>query len=50
MSGRQVRAEYQIDPEILGGFRARFEDTMIDATVRHQLERLHESLIDGAVA
>jgi F-type H+-transporting ATPase subunit delta len=50
MSGRRVRAEYQIDPEIIGGFRARFEDTMIDASVRHQLERLRESLIEGAVA
>jgi F-type H+-transporting ATPase subunit delta len=50
MSGRSVRADYRIDPEIIGGFRVRFEDTMIDASVRHQLERFHESLVDGAMA
>jgi F-type H+-transporting ATPase subunit delta len=45
MSGRDVRATYVVDPEIIGGFRARFEDQMVDASVRHQLERLHESLL-----
>jgi F-type H+-transporting ATPase subunit delta len=49
ISGRTVRAEYQIDPEIIGGFHARFQDTMIDASVRHQLERLHESLVQGSI-
>jgi F-type H+-transporting ATPase subunit delta len=47
ISGQTVRAEYVVDPSIVGGFRARFEDKMIDASVRHQLERLYESLAEG---
>jgi F-type H+-transporting ATPase subunit delta len=47
LSGHSVRASYIIDPSIIGGFRARFEDQMIDATVRHQLERLRESFVAG---
>jgi F-type H+-transporting ATPase subunit delta len=49
ISGHTVRASYRIDPSIIGGFRARFEDRMIDATVRHQLERLRESFIAGSM-
>jgi F-type H+-transporting ATPase subunit delta len=48
MSGHDVRAEYMVDPSLVGGFRARFEDKMIDASVRHQLERLRISLIEGS--
>lgn len=47
MSGRDVRADYRVDPSLVGGFRARFEDKMIDASVRHQLDRLRASLIEG---
>ncbi|MEO6045939.1 MAG: ATP synthase F1 subunit delta [Candidatus Kapaibacterium sp.] len=47
ISGHGIRARYIIDPAIIGGFRARFEDRMIDATVSHQLERLRESLTIG---
>jgi len=48
ISGHNVRANYIVDPSIIGGFRARFEDQMIDATVRHQLDRLRESFITGS--
>ena len=47
MSGRTLRAEYQIDPTLIGGFQALFEDRMIDGSIRHQLDRLRESLIEG---
>jgi F-type H+-transporting ATPase subunit delta len=47
MSGRTLRTEYRIDPTLIGGFRAHFEDRMIDASLRHQLDRLRESLIEG---
>jgi F-type H+-transporting ATPase subunit delta len=47
LSGKTVRATYTVDPAIIGGFRARFEDTMVDASVRHQLERLRLALIEG---
>jgi F-type H+-transporting ATPase subunit delta len=49
LSGHDVRAEYTVDPSLVGGFTARFEDKMIDASVRHQLERLRTSLIEGSV-
>jgi F-type H+-transporting ATPase subunit delta len=49
LSGRNVRAEYRVDPALIGGFSARFEDTMIDASVRHQLERMRESLLAGSI-
>lgn len=47
LSGHGIRATYVVDPSIIGGFRARFEDRMIDASVRHQLERLRVSLTEG---
>lgn len=50
LSGHSIRATYVVDPSIIGGFRARFEDKMIDASVRHQLERLRVSLIEGGNA
>jgi F-type H+-transporting ATPase subunit delta len=47
MSGRTLRPEYKIDPSLIGGFRALFGDRMIDASVRHQLDRLRDALIEG---
>jgi F-type H+-transporting ATPase subunit delta len=47
MSGGTIRTEYRIDPALIGGFRARFQDRMVDASVRHQLDRLRESLTTG---
>lgn len=44
-SGCSIRATFNVDPTVIGGFRARFSDRMIDATVRHQLERLQETLL-----
>lgn len=45
LSGKNIRSTYAVDPEIVGGFRARFGDTMIDASVRHQLDRMYDALI-----
>jgi F-type H+-transporting ATPase subunit delta len=50
LSGHDIRADYRVDPEIIGGFRAMFQDRMIDASVRHQLDRLRESLSVGGTA
>lgn len=47
ISGSEIRARYTIDRSLVGGFRARFQDRMIDASVQHQLERLRESLTFG---
>jgi F-type H+-transporting ATPase subunit delta len=48
MSGHNVRATYKVDPSLIGGFQALFEDTMIDASIRHQLGRMYDSLVVGS--
>jgi F-type H+-transporting ATPase subunit delta len=50
MSGHNVRATYKVDPSLIGGFQALFEDTMIDASIRHQLGRMYDSLVAGSAS
>jgi F-type H+-transporting ATPase subunit delta len=47
MIGKQVKLTRRIDPGILGGFVLRFEDVVIDNSVRNQLIKLREKLIAG---
>jgi F-type H+-transporting ATPase subunit delta len=47
MSGGTIRPEYRVDPSLIGGFRALFANRMVDASVRHQLDRLRETLVEG---
>jgi F-type H+-transporting ATPase subunit delta len=44
-TGRQVELELSIDPSLLGGVRARIGSTVIDGTLRSQLEQLREGLL-----
>ncbi len=37
---REIKSEYIIDPAILGGYIIKFNDTVIDASLIHQLEKL----------
>ena len=46
-SGKQVRLESTIDPEIKGGFIARLGDTVFDGSVATQLQRMKELLARG---
>ncbi len=48
MTGNAIRATYQVDKSLIGGYIARIDNRMIDASVRHQLERLHETLAQEA--
>jgi len=48
MTGKTVSATYRIDEGLLGGFVARIDNRMMDASVRHQLERLHDALAEEA--
>lgn len=50
MTGKKIQADYLIDSDLIGGFVARIDDRMIDASVRHQLDRLHETLVGEAGA
>ncbi len=44
ITGQKIKALYHIDQDLIGGFTARVDDLMIDASVKRQLERLHEAL------
>lgn len=41
---KTVSPNFKVDTSIIGGFKARFSDTVVDATVKHQLELLKKKL------
>jgi F-type H+-transporting ATPase subunit delta len=45
-TGKKVRLRAAVDPAIRGGLVVRIGDTVVDASVRHQLERLRERLLE----
>ncbi|HYI96761.1 MAG TPA: ATP synthase F1 subunit delta [Bryobacteraceae bacterium] len=45
LSGKQVRCDFSIDPELIGGVVARIGSTVYDGSVRSQLESLRERLV-----
>lgn len=47
-TGKKIEASYSIDPDIKGGFIAQIEDTIIDASIRRQLELLYENFKKGS--
>jgi F-type H+-transporting ATPase subunit delta len=47
MTGRKVIIETRVDPSLLGGFRAKIGDTLIDGSVRNKLESLKKSLVEA---
>lgn len=42
---KNIIAEYEIDNSIIGGFKAKFNDSIIDASIQHQLELLKKRLL-----
>lgn len=42
--GREVRAEYSENPELLGGVRVYHKNNVLDASIRGRLERLAAAL------
>jgi F-type H+-transporting ATPase subunit delta len=44
MTGKQVRCEFQVDPNLLGGVSVRIGSTIYDGSVRGQLESLRRRL------
>lgn len=44
LTGKQVEAEYRLDPNLLAGTVVRIGSTIYDGSVRTQLERLREQL------
>ena len=44
--GKKVSMNMQVNPEILGGFIARIDDSLIDGSIRHKLEMLKKRLAE----
>ena len=44
-TGKMVHAEFGVDPELIGGVVAELEGTVVDGSLRAQLERLKRELI-----
>lgn len=44
-TGKQIIAKYKVRPELIGGFQARFEDYIYDASIQQKLQSLKEELI-----
>ena len=42
--GQQVRAEYSVDPSLIGGIRVICEDVIFDGTVSSALEKILQDL------
>jgi F-type H+-transporting ATPase subunit delta len=45
LTGKQVRMEYAVDPNLLGGVSARIGSTIYDGSVRGQLDGLRRRLV-----
>jgi F-type H+-transporting ATPase subunit delta len=47
-TGRQVQLEHRVDPAIIGGAITRIGSTVYDGSVTRQLEKIKETLTQGA--
>jgi F-type H+-transporting ATPase subunit delta len=47
ITGKQVRARYATDPQLLGGAMVRVGSTIYDGSIRGQLQKLREQLADS---
>ena len=47
-TGKNVRMRTIIDPSIMGGLLMQIGDTVLDASVRHQLELLRRTMLEGS--
>ncbi|GAB4291540.1 MAG: ATP synthase F1 subunit delta [Ignavibacteriaceae bacterium] len=47
---KKVRAEFQSDPSIIGGFIAQVDDTVYDASIKHQLIILKSKFLSEGVS
>lgn len=47
---KKININFHVDPQIIGGFVARVDDTVFDASVTHQLEILKKQFIEGGAS
>ena len=45
-TGKKIILNYSLDDSLIGGFKLKLKDTVIDASVKYQLEKLKKSFID----
>jgi len=45
MTGRKVVIDAQVDPSVIGGFKAKVGDMLIDGSIRNRLESLRKRLV-----
>ncbi len=50
MLNKKARLRLKIEPEVVGGFIAQINDTVYDASVRHQLDTLKQQLLSSSAA
>ena len=46
---KQVRLKFSIDKEIIGGFVAKINDTIYNASTKHQLEQLKKEFFKSSI-
>ena len=46
--GKTIKASYDIDKTLIGGFVAQVSDIVIDASIERQLQLLREQFIKGS--
>lgn len=49
-TGKTVVARYMVDPALIGGFMVKIGDTVLDGSVRHQLDNLKKALAAGELS
>jgi len=47
-TGKKVKIAFKLDPKLIGGFVVKIGDTVIDASVKRQLELLRHTLLNEA--
>jgi F-type H+-transporting ATPase subunit delta len=47
LSGKRVRAQYRQDPSLLGGALVKIGSTIYDGSVREQLQKIREQLVEN---
>lgn len=48
ISGRRPLLKYEVDPLIIGGLKIRIGDVVYDGSMRGELDRMRENIIDGS--
>jgi len=49
MVGKTVVLTQKVDASLVGGFIVQIKDTVIDNSIRHQLEKLKERLVEASL-